>query len=242
MTVSEPSDPVRPADRAASVDRAMQVLLAISAAERPVTLAALAAATGLYKSTILRLAASLTGAGLVMRQADGRFLLGPATLSLAVRFQKQAASATILLPIMQDLAEQSGESVAFYLPAGQARMCLYRIESTQALRYSVEVGTVLPLDRGSGGRVLLAHLGGEDDVSRAIRLAGHYHSDGDRDPNVAGLSVPVFGRRGEVVGALTVAGPRQRLTPARIADLLPRLRVAGDDATRVLGGQPSGLP
>ena len=41
----------------------------------------------------------------------------------------------LLLPIMHDLAGKSGESVAFYVPAGSERLCLLRIESRQALRY-----------------------------------------------------------------------------------------------------------
>jgi DNA-binding IclR family transcriptional regulator len=230
------SDHPVPADRAASVDRAMRILLAIAEAEGPAALGALAAETGLYKSTILRLAGSLTAAGLAMRQSDGRFLLGPTALSLGVRFQKQAAAADILLPLMRDLAKQSGESAAFYVPVGQARICLYRIESTQALRYTVEVGTQLPLDTGSGGRVLAAFLGGEDAISARVRRMGHYHSDGERDPNVAGVSAPVFRGTGEVVGALTLAGPRQRLTPARVAELVPALKAAAAEATRVFAG------
>jgi DNA-binding IclR family transcriptional regulator len=217
----------------------MQLLLSVAGAEGPVTLGALAGATGLYKSTILRLVGSLMAAGLVMRQADGRYLLGPTALSLGVRFQRQAAKADFLLPLMRALAEESGESAAFYVPVAQGRVCLYRVESAQALRYTVEVGAQLPLDRGSGGRVLLAFQGAGDAVSQRIRAAGYHHSDGERDPNVAGVSVPVFRGTGALVGALTLAGPRQRLTPDRVQALLPRLRAAAEEASRIFGGSAS---
>lgn len=220
----------------AAVDRAIAILRAVGAAEGPATLAALAAATGFHKSTILRLAASLEAGGMLMRDPDGRFRLGPALLDLGTRFQDGAAPAELLMPAMRALALLSGESVAFYVPAGPARVCLHRVESPQALRYTVHVGAVLPLDRGSGGRVLAAHLGAGDALHAAVRARGFHHSDGERDPQVAGVSVPVLRAGGGIAGALTIAGPRQRLTPARVAEILPALREAGAALTRALGG------
>lgn len=219
----------------AAVDRAIAILRAVGAAEGPATLAALAAATGFHKSTILRLAASLEAGGMLLREPDGRFRLGPALLDLGTRFQDGAASADLLMPAMRALALLSGESVAFYVPAGPARVCLYRVESPQALRYTVHVGAALPLDRGSGGRVLAAHLGAGDALHATVRARGFYHADGERDPQVAGVSVPVLRAGGAIVGALTIAGPRQRLTPARVAEILPALREAGATLSHSLG-------
>lgn len=221
---------------AASVDRALAVLRTVAGADAPASLAALAAETGFYKSTILRLAASLQAGGLLVRRSDGRFGLGPAFLALGARYQQQAASAEVLMPTMRDLARQSGESVAFYVRAGSVRICLYRVDSPQALRYSVQVGAQLPLDRGSGGRVLAAFGGDAGALHAAICARGYHHSDGERDPDVAGLSAPVFRTGNELVGALTIAGPRQRLTPSRAIELLPALLAAAASATRSFGG------
>jgi DNA-binding IclR family transcriptional regulator len=219
----------------AAVDRALKLLEAIAAADGPTGLVPLAAATGFHKSTILRLALSLQAAGLIQRAVDGRFSLGPAILRLGTRFQQGAAPAEVLLPVMRTLAEASGESVAFYVPAGLARVCLYRVESQQALRYSVQVGSILPLDQGSGGRVLAAYQGKDGPLHAAVRAKGHYHSDGERDPDVAGISVPVFREDNEIVGALTIAGPRQRLTPARVAHLLGTLQTAAETVSHAFG-------
>lgn len=225
-----------PAGRVAAVDRALAVLRTVSESDGPLSLAELSGTTGLYKSTILRLAVSLQAAGLLLREADGRFRLGPKVLSLGARFQQGAASAEVLLPEMRALAEASGESVAFYVPAGPDRVCLYRVESHQALRYSVQVGSILPMGVGSGGRVLAAHLGGTGPLHAAVRDRGYHHSDGERDPQVSGISVPVFREGGAVLGALTIAGPRQRLTGARVAAILPRLRACGAALSAAFGG------
>ena len=220
----------------AAVDRALAVLQAVARAEAPCGLADLAAATGLYKSTILRLAASLEAGGLLARGADGRFRLGAATAELGARFQRSVGPEELLLPPMRALAEESGESVAFYVPAGGQRLCLYRVESRQALRYSVREGDVLPLGVGSGGRMLAAHLGAEGPVYDRIRECGYYHSDGERDPGVAGISAPVFRAGGEIAGALTLAGPRQRLMPARVRALLGPLAAGAAAMTLALSG------
>jgi DNA-binding IclR family transcriptional regulator len=228
----------------AAVDRAIVVLQAVARADGACSLADLAAATGLYKSTILRLAASLESGGLLGRGQDGRFRLGAASVELGARFQRSVGPEEIMLPLMRGLAEESGESVAFYVPAGRQRLCLYRVESRQALRYSVREGDVLPLDIGSGGRMLAAHLGAEGPLYDRIRACGYYHSDGERDPDVAGLSAPVFRAGGEIAGALTVAGPRQRLTPARASVLLAPLahRAAAMTAALCGPGSPDPYP
>jgi DNA-binding IclR family transcriptional regulator len=221
----------------AAVDRAVAVLHAVARADDACSLAELAAATGLYKSTILRLAASLDAGGLVVRGADGRFRLGAGAAELGARFQRSAGPEEFLLPLMRELAEESGESVAFYVPAGRQRLCLYRVESRQALRYSVREGDVLPLELGSGGRMLMAHLGAAGPLYDRIRAAGYYHSDGERDPDVAGLSAPVFRAGGEIAGALTVAGPRQRLAPDRVRSLVGPLMARAAAMTAALHGR-----
>jgi DNA-binding IclR family transcriptional regulator len=227
---------------AASVDRAIAILLAIGRERAAVTLADLSRDTGLYKSTILRLAASLQSGGLIERLPDGGFRLGPMAAELGARYRRTVAPADALLPRMRALAEATGESVAFYVPAGTQRMCLFRIESRQALRYSVQEGDVLPLNRGSGGRVIAAFTGGTDAASLAVLARGYHHSDGERDPQIAGISVPVFRAGGPLAGALTVAGPRSRLPPARVAEILPLLHAAGAEATLAFGGEPPPAP
>ncbi|MNS87986.1 Bacterial transcriptional regulator [compost metagenome] len=62
-------------------------------------------------------------------------------------------------------------------------------------------------------------------------------SYGERDAETASASVPVFGATGELVGALTLSGPKQRLAaaPTMYAAVATLLKVARQ-ATAVLGG------
>ena len=72
-----------------------------SEAEEPLTLAALAAATGFYKSTILRLAGSLERFGYLVREESGAFRLGPSLWRLGSLYRGGF-----------DLGEHSGRSCA----------------------------------------------------------------------------------------------------------------------------------
>src|SRR5690606_26546474 len=91
------------------------ILTAFAAADRSLSLADIAARTGLYKSTILRLAGSLLRGRLLERLDDGRYRVGPAAFRLGALYQRSVAVSDILLPIMRDLADRSWESVAFYV-------------------------------------------------------------------------------------------------------------------------------
>ena len=81
------------------------------------------------------------------------------------------------------------------------------------IRYMVREGDVLPLRAGSGGRVLAAFSGAEGEPYETIRRTYHFVSIGDRDPETAGVSAPVFGPGRALIGVLTLAGPRPRVDP-----------------------------
>ena len=228
-------------DGVAALDRAIAILNAFTPQDRTLSLAEIAARTGLYKSTILRLVGSLIRGHLLERLPDGLYRIGSGAFRLGAIYQRSVAAADILLPVMRDLAEESGESVAFYAPAGDLRTCLYRIESKHPIRYHVREGDVLPLHLGSGGRVLAAFSGEPGEPYESIRRSYHYVSLGDRDPDTAGLSAPVFGPSATLVGAITLAGPRTRVDGAFIGQMKRPLLVAAARATRAFGGEASGL-
>jgi DNA-binding IclR family transcriptional regulator len=228
-------------DGVAALDRAIAILGAFTAADRSLALAEIAARTGLYKSTILRLAGSLLRAQLLDRLDDGRYRIGPAAFRLGALYQRSVVAADILLPVMRDLADGSWESVAFYVRAGNLRTCLYRVESKHPIRYTVREGDVLPLGVGSGGRVLSAFSGEAGEPSETIRKTFYFIALGDRDPETAGISAPVFGPGGALLGALTLAGPRSRVDRAFLDRMTRPLLEAAARATRGFGGDASVL-
>jgi len=218
---------------AAAVDRALSLLSAFGAGDRTLSLADLAERTRLYKSTVLRLLASLEHARLLLRTGEGRYALGPELARLHAIYAAGFSLEAEVMPVLRALVARTRESAAFHVRQGDRRVCLYRIDSPQVVRDHIRAGDLLPLKRGAGGRVLLAFAGAKGAVYDRIRRDGIAVLAGDRVPELTGVSAPVFGVDGALVGALTLTLPTTRHDPA----FVPMVREAARALTRRLGGE-----
>jgi DNA-binding IclR family transcriptional regulator len=204
------------------IDKAVAILDATAAA--PVTLAELVEATGLPRATAHRLAVALEVHRLLARDGDGRFTVGARLAELA-----QARPDPLLIaaaPVLDWVREESGESTQLYRRVGSLRVCVAVSERATGLRTTVPVGSQLPLTAGSGAHVLCSELSAADraDLAEVLREAqftdrtladvrrrGWAQSIAEREAGVASVSVPVRGAGGEIVAALSISGPIERL-------------------------------
>src|SRR5690606_22822708 len=104
-----------------------------------------------------RLAAALEAHRLVGRDDQGRFRLGLRLFELGSAALGEVGLVDAARPVLADLRDTTGESAQLYVRDGDHRVCLLSVEPRSGLRDTVPVGAPLPLDAGSGGRVLLAH-------------------------------------------------------------------------------------
>lgn len=201
------------------LDKAVQVLQATTAA--PSGLAELCAATGLPRATAHRLAVGLEVHGLLARDADGRWRPGPLLAVLAAGSPDLlVAAANEVLPRLRD---RTGESVQLYRRDGMTRICVAVAEPTSGLRDTVPLGSRLPMTAGSGAQVLaawadpttaqalLAEAGFPERAIAEVRRRGWAQSIAERESGVASVSVPVRDHAGEVIAAVSVSGPVERI-------------------------------
>lgn len=201
------------------MDKAVQILRATTAS--PSGLAELCAATGLPRATAHRLAVGLEVHGLLARDANGRWRPGPLLAVLAAGAPDLLVMAcTDVLPRLRD---RTGESVQVYRPDGLSRICIAVAEPTSGLRDTVPLGTRLPMTAGSGAKVLAAWA--DPATARAVLLEASYtervlaevrrrgwaQSVAEREPGVASVSAPVRDRQGQVIAAVSVSGPVERI-------------------------------
>jgi DNA-binding IclR family transcriptional regulator len=129
-------------------------------------------------------------------------------------------AASHVLPRLRDI---TGESVQLYRRDGIQRVCVATAEPSSGLRDTVPVGTRLPMTAGSGAKVLAAWA--EPAVQRAVladaafgervlvdvRRRGWAQSVAERETGVASVSAPVRDTTGQVVAAVSVSGPVDRI-------------------------------
>lgn len=241
MAVKQKTD-AEAAGGVAAVERALAILDAFTEQDHALTLAEIAARTGYYKSTILRLATSLEKRGYLIRLADGGWRLGAAASRLGAVYQSAFDLGDIVEPVLQQVMAATGETVAFHVREGRVRISLYRVESPQRIRDHVRQGEHLPLDRGAGGKVLLAFSGGKGAEAEAIRRDRVFVSLGDRIADLGGISAPVFGVGQKLIGALTVSVPLARLDKAAVQRFRPVVITHAAALTRSLGGDAAAYP
>jgi len=216
----------------AAVDRALSLLAAFRSGDRTLSLGELAARTRLYKSTALRLLASLEHARLVVRQGEGVYALGPELARLHSVYTGSFSLEAEVVPALRELVAATQESAAFHVRQGEQRLCLHRVDSPHVVRDHTRAGDLLPLDRGAGGRILCAFAGAKGALYDTIRQQGYVVLDSDRVPDLTGISAPVFGADGALVGALTLTMPTSR----KRASFVSAVRKAATALTRRLGG------
>jgi DNA-binding IclR family transcriptional regulator len=221
---------------AAAVDRALSLLAAFRSGDVSLSLTELSARTRLYKSTVLRLLASLQHARLLQRLDDGRYALGNEVSRLQSIYAASFSLDRVVLPELHALVKATGESAAYHVRQGQGpdavRLCLYRVDSPHPVRDHIRAGDVLPMSRGTGGRVLSAFdpesakAGGvaERKLLASIRQRGYHAATGDRLAEVAGISAPVWHADGRLAAALTLTMPSHRYDERYIEPVLKAAR------------------
>ena len=227
-------------DGVAAVDRALAIVDAFQDGDGALTLGELARRTGLVKSTVLRLAASLERAGCLQRTDAGAFRLGPTLFRLGARYQASFQLGDHVMPVLERLSTATGESASLYVREADVRVCLHRVHSMrhQLLHY-LRVGTQFPFDTGASGKVIAAFTEpGRDDDGMLDRLVARSVA-GRTIVQTAAVAAPVFDAAGAFLGAVSLAGPSARFSEDALPHLERAVLEAARDVTRSLGG-PAG--
>ena len=172
-----------------AAERALALLTAFRRGDSALSLAELAERTGLVKSTILRLALSLQRYRLLARLPDGSYRLNAETLRLGTAYQQAFRLSDHVMPALEQLAAKAGETTSFYVRNGEERLCLFRVESTNRIRMTVQPGDTRPMDKSAIAQTLRRYEAGLPGPDDELPL----FTSGVTDPHAAALAMPVFG-------------------------------------------------
>jgi DNA-binding IclR family transcriptional regulator len=216
-----------------AVERALDIMLCF-ADSSDLSLTEIASRVQLHKSTVHRLLASLEGKGFVLRDPSSeKYRLGFRIWELSANLTQSDDPALILLPEMERLRDQLGETVSLYVRDGLERVRVQAVQSNQAIRRVAPIGARLPLYVGASSKILVAFAdpsvleqllkesawpAGMDAAAfqtqlEEARALGFATSVEEREPGAAAVAAPIWGRANRLVAALAVSGPANRLTP-----------------------------
>jgi IclR family pca regulon transcriptional regulator len=126
----------------------------------------LAAAAGLPMPTVYRVVMTLTAEGYLDHLPNGDYRPGVRTLTLGTAALRSLDLVGIATPKLQDLGQQTGETVNLAVLTGDRVLYLIRLRNSDLVTANIQVGSTLPAVHTSIGKLLLAHLDEADLAGR----------------------------------------------------------------------------
>ncbi|MEB3102248.1 IclR family transcriptional regulator [Ferviditalea candida] len=221
-----------------AVERALDILLCFTESTE-LGLTEIASKVSLHKSTVHRLLGSLEGRGFILRDAStDKYRLGFRIWELSANLSQTDDPAIILLPEMERLRDELGETISLYIRDGKERIRIQAVQSNHPIRRVAPVGVRLPLFVGASSKILMAYSDPEVqqmilddpdwpasiDKEAFLRQLGEIGkrevatSFEEREPGAAALAAPIFDRDNKLIAALSVSGPANRLTMEKMQE------------------------
>jgi DNA-binding IclR family transcriptional regulator len=234
-----------------SARKVLQLLLEFTEERPEATVEELAQAVSASVSSTYRYVALLRELGLVDERYRGTYVLSPRVLALARGAEAAMSIVGIARPVLDELAEASGETAFLLQQMGDSAVCVGQVESDHPIRLSVSPGHTVPLHRGAAAKVILANLGTRkirsylerlDDVAEQHRLEGELGeirrrgwavSLAELDAGVWASAAPVMAA-GSVVAAVSVAAPDYRLDTTKREEIIGLTREASREISGLL--------
>ncbi|MGW4135063.1 MULTISPECIES: IclR family transcriptional regulator [Amycolatopsis] len=248
--------------------RLFSLLELIAAKDQLVSLQGLVEETGLPKPTLHRMLQQLEGAGLLIRQADGRhYGTGHRLRRLAENLLLNATHHGARHAVLRHLVDELGESCNVTTLSGNEIVYLDRVETPEPLRFYLRPGSRVPIHCSASGKMILAQMSPsqrrkllahaplkrytdktitdldalEAEFTR-VRRDGFALDDEEFLPGLVCVAVLVPGRANLCVA---VQAPVMRLTPDKALQTLPALQRAAEAISRVDaegGSEPESVP
>jgi DNA-binding IclR family transcriptional regulator len=241
-----------------SVSKSLRLLLLLASHES-MRVTELSQELNVAVSTAHRLLNIMRGHDFVEQDLNSRrYRLGPAALKLGRQTQGDRNLVAVGHPHLARLRAEVDETVNLVVLDGGDAFFVDGVESRQAVRVATRTGARLPAYATAGGKVLLAYLPHAilrsyypenlrritdstlpdlpalEHELQQVRERGCALNIGEHLTEVCAIGVPVNGRDGRPIAAVTVAGPSTRWNRRRLKALAPRLATVAAEISREL--------
>jgi IclR family transcriptional regulator, KDG regulon repressor len=250
--------------RLSSVANSLRLIKAFSEDHYEIGISDLAKRLGLAKSTVHRLASTLLEQGMLEQNAgDGKYRLGLALFELGTLVRRKMDFTVEARPFLRTLAERTGETVHLAILDHDSVLYIITHESKQALRMGSKVGTRVPVHSTAVGKALLGFQPDEE-IARIIarglpasapntvvdpkalrrelalvRARNYAVDDEESEVGLRSIAAPVFSHSGNVIAAISIAGPVHRMTKKMLLGWVRELVDAAEAVSQRLGWSKS---
>ena len=248
-----------------TLNRALEVLDQLAAGPPTgMTAAQLAAATSSNRVSVHRILVSFMRHGLVRQAHPGApYRLGFGLLAMAQRVIDERELVPLAYPLLEKLAEASGETCHLAVLDSGEVVYVAKMESRQSVRLVSRIGARVPLYCTALGKALLAMA---DDETRerllalqsfarrtprtltsaatlskdlvTIRERGYAIDDIENEDGVRCVGAPVLDHTGAPFAAISVSGPSARVTETSVHEVGRLVADAAAKLSAALGYAP----
>jgi IclR family transcriptional regulator, KDG regulon repressor len=221
-----------------SLARAFGIMEEVARSRDGISLAELSKRVGLHNSTTFHLVKTMVSLGYIRQIKDSkRYRIGRPLFALAASALDEIEMVSLAMPVLEDLSHETGESGHFAVRMGDSVVVIARTAAPGAFQLTERVGVVRPAHCTALGKVILAALRVDQidrflarieltavtpksitelgvlkkDISE-VRSSGIAFDDGEFNPEVRCVAVPVKDFTGQVIGAIGISGPIWRLS------------------------------
>jgi DNA-binding IclR family transcriptional regulator len=246
-----------------SLGRAFAILEEIARHREGIGLAELSKLVGLHNSTTFHLAKTLVSLGYIRQERDSRrYRVGRPLFALAASALDEIEMVNVATPILEELSRETGESGHFAVRMGDAVVVIARTSGPGAFQLTDRVGVVRPAHCTALGKIILASLR-PDQLKRfvertemkpstkksitsipvllreiaEIKHSGIAFDDGEFNPEVRCIAVPVMDFTGQIIGALGISGPIWRLSTQALQGHAKTMRAAANRLSAEFGAR-----
>jgi IclR family acetate operon transcriptional repressor len=245
-----------------SLTRALNLLTRLSETPSGLSLTDLSYQLGMPTATVHRLLSTFEEFDFVEQNAEqGLWFVGLKAFTVGNAFLHRRDIVASSRPHMRTLVEQCGETVNLGVIDDGEAVFISQVESREMMRMIVRLGSRSPIHASGVGKALLANMSEQDlaqilqqrglarytersidnptrlrEELQRIRQLGYALDDEEHAIGLRCVSSAIFDENGQALAAISLSGPKARVTDGRLDELGIAVRQSADEITLAVGG------